>query len=100
MTTPSKRFSLDGLKSIPLPNENDAPSQTEIAAADRAAERNGFAGREPEPRAVSARRRREPTTQISVRLPISVAEKLRDFCEENRYTYGQIIEIWMKEKQV
>ncbi len=94
----TKRFSLSGVASLPLPEKEDAPTSTEIAAADRAAERTGF--KEVEQKVVSTRKRKEPTTQISVRLPHTVAERLRDYCEDNRYTYGQIIEIWMNEKNI
>jgi hypothetical protein len=96
----SNRFSLSGISQIPLPTDEDEPTKTEIAAANRAAERTGFTSADIEPRTISPRRRKEPSTQISVRLPISVSERLRDYCEENRYTYGQIIEIWMKEKKI
>ncbi len=96
----SSRFSLAGVAEIALPKEDGAPSVDEIAAADRAAQRTGFTSKDDQSKVISPRRRKEPSTQISVRLPISVAERLRDYCEENRYTYGQIIEIWMNEKQI
>jgi len=69
------------------------PSTREI---DAVGERQGFESREPTQRIYKKEQQKEATVPLSIRPPVSVANRFVLFCKENRLTYPQGLEELMK----
>lgn len=60
-----------------------------IQAAEAAGVSRGFATREAAPRRRKRQARSEPTDQINIRAAIPDLDRFVEWCEENRYSYGE-----------
>ncbi len=75
------------ISQIPTGGGHDDGGLTE--AADAAGERRGFASREAAPRRRKRQTRSEPTDQINIRAAIPDLDRFVEWCDVNRYSYGE-----------
>ncbi|BAP94491.1 hypothetical protein [Aurantimonas phage AmM-1] len=83
MSKPEKRFNFSDI-------QPDQPGATPSdAAIDQAGERAGFVSREPLERIYKQERSKEPTTPLSMRPTVSVANRFITWCKRERYSYPE-----------
>lgn len=111
MTSGVSKFKnmLDGVSSVkPSPADDfETPSPAEIARRDSHAEQAGFTNTIA-PRSPTQEERKTPVTprpskgqdkdpivQMSIRLPHSYSERLKAHSLSERYSYGELIQMWL-----
>lgn len=96
------KFNLTGIADTPVdkPEAVANPTEREIEAANLAARKTGFVSRDPEPVLLRSGGREDAVRQLSIRLPLSYANRLVKYCEENRYSYPALIMKLMDEKGI
>lgn len=83
MNTTPRRFDFAGIQ----PDQpGDTPSD---AVVDQAGDRAGFVSREPVERIYKQERTKEPTTPLSMRPTISVANRFITWCKRERFSYPE-----------
>ena len=83
MTSETRRFNFTAIQ----PDQpGETPSQADI---DRAGDRAGFISREPVERIYKQERTKEPTTPLSMRPTISVANRFITWCKRERFSYPE-----------
>lgn len=94
----SRRNTAERLKEFrPEPAGREA-DYAELSRADAAGERVGFTSREPaeKPGPLRKKRRQERGVLVGVRAREAIARQFVEFCEDNRFTYGEGLEEVMK----
>lgn len=79
------------LKSIKPDADDDRPPAHKEAELDRAAERHGFTSREPLRKVVKRATPTEPTSNLSMRPPLSVFNRFVQFSMANRLSYPEAL---------
>lgn len=88
------RFNLDAFK----PDEaSDTPAPS-VEKIDAIAERHGFVSREPAERLYKQEQAKEATVPLSIRPPLSVANRFIAYCKRERLSYWQGLNELMKAK--
>ena len=83
------RFAFDRLSEITPDAPTDAPSAAQV---DAIATRHGFTSREPAERLYKNDGSKEATVPLSIRPPLSVANRFVAFCKQHRYSYWEGLE--------
>jgi hypothetical protein len=77
----------------------DVPA-VDVAKIDAAAGRHGFTSREPSGRLYKMEMSKEATVPLSIRPPLSVANRFVAWCKENRLSYWEGLNELMKHKGI
>jgi hypothetical protein len=92
------RFAFDRLNEIvPDPATNAQPPAKEV---DAVGARHGFTSREPMERMYKNEGSKEATVPLSIRPPLSVANRFIAFCKQHRYSYWEGLEELMKHRGI
>lgn len=81
-------FNLESFKPRPKPKPKK-PKPT--PNSENVAEKHGFVTRE-ETKRVQFKYRSEPMDNIYIRAPLSVINTFKDYCVNNKYSYGSALE--------
>ncbi len=87
--------SFSKLKMLGPDKVNDAPAPS-IEKIDAAAERHGFTSREPVERLYKQDQAKEATVPLSIRPPLSVANRFIAYCKRERLSYWEGLNELMK----
>ncbi|WGF91046.1 hypothetical protein [Marinivivus vitaminiproducens] len=79
------------LKSIKPDTDADLPVDRKDSELDLVAERHGFVSREPLRKLVKRTMASEPTSNLSMRPPLSVFNRFVQFSMENRLSYPEAL---------
>ena len=91
------RFAFDRLSEIaPETPTNEPPA----AQVDAIAARHGFTSREPAERIYKNDGSKEATVPLSIRPPLSVANRFIAFCKQHRYSYWEGLEELMRHRGI
>ena len=88
----------DKLARIPA-SEAPQPAPGDDSRVVAAAAQIGFVNRDPEPDPetdIEPRQTLGPVVMLTMRVPVRVARKFKQFCKANRYSYWEAIEELMK----
>ena len=88
----------DKLQRIPS-NEASPPVQRDNSQMVAAAEQLGFVNRDPEPD-IETRQTLGPVVMMTMRVPVLIARRFKQFCKTNRFSYWEGIEELMKKAGV
>ena len=80
------RFAFDRLNEIAPDNLADQPPADRV---DAVGSRHGFISREPMERIYKNEGSKEASVPLSIRPPVSVANRFIAFCKEHRYSYWE-----------
>lgn len=86
------RFNLDVFK----PDEVDSTPAPSVEKLDAIAERHGFVSREPAERLYKHEQAKEATVPLSIRPPLSVANRFIAYCKRERLSYWEGLNELMK----
>jgi len=87
------RFAFDRLNEIAPDTTTDAPPADQV---DAVGARHGFTSREPVERMYKNDSSKEASVPLSIRPPLSVANRFIAFCKQHRYSYWEGLEELMK----
>lgn len=87
------RYGFEDLGDFKPDADGDTPATADV---DRAGESAGFTSREPVARAYRHDREKEPTVPLSIRPPVTVANRFIEFCKEERMPYWQGLDELMR----
>ena len=87
------RFAFDRLNEISPDNLVEQPP---VDRVDSVASRHGFTSREPMERIYKNDGSKEASVPLSIRPPVSVANRFIAFCKEHRYSYWEGLAELMK----
>lgn len=74
-----------------MPSNEAPPPVRDDSQVVAAAERLGFVSRDPEPD-IETRQTLGPVTMMTMRVPVPIARKFKQFCKLNRFSYWEGIE--------
>jgi hypothetical protein len=80
------RFAFDRLREIAPDTPANEPSADQV---DAVGARHGFTSREPAERLYKNDASKEATVPLSIRPPLSVANRFIAFCKQHRYSYWE-----------
>jgi hypothetical protein len=80
------RFTFDRLREIAPDTPANEPSADQV---DAVGARHGFTSREPAERIYKNDASKEATVPLSIRPPLSVANRFIAFCKHHRYSYWE-----------
>jgi hypothetical protein len=80
------RFAFDRLREIAPDTPANEPSADQV---DAVGARHGFTSREPAERIYKNDASKEATVPLSIRPPLSVANRFIAFCKQHRYSYWE-----------
>jgi hypothetical protein len=80
------RFAFDRLSEIAPDAPTNEPSADQV---DAVGARHGFTSREPAERIYKNDASKEATVPLSIRPPLSVANRFIAFCKQHRYSYWE-----------
>jgi hypothetical protein len=80
------RFAFDRLREIAPDTPANEPSADQV---DAVGARHGFTSREPAERIYKNDVSKEATVPLSIRPPLSVANRFIAFCKQHRYSYWE-----------
>ena len=92
------RFAFDRLREITP--DTPTPDQPPTAQVDAIADRLGFTSREPAERIYKNDASKEATVPLSIRPPLSVANRFIAFCKQHRYSYWEGLEELMRHRGI
>ncbi|CAH1696792.1 conserved hypothetical protein [Hyphomicrobiales bacterium] len=81
------RFGFDRINDV-KPDETNAPAAP-ISKVDAAGERHGFVSREANERLFKREAQKEATVPLSIRPPLSVANRFITYCKDRRLSYWE-----------
>jgi hypothetical protein len=91
------RFSFDRLSDIA---PDVSTSEPPAAQVDAIAARHGFSSREPTERIYKNDASKEASVPLSIRPPLSVANRFIAFCKQHRYSYWEGLEELMRHRGI
>lgn len=90
------RFNLDVFK----PDEAGATPTPSVEKLDAIAGRHGFVSREPAERLYKQEQAKEATVPLSIRPPLSVANRFIAYCKRERMSYWEGLNELMKARGI
>lgn len=85
------RFNFDGFK----PDAIDSGNVANVDVIDKVAARHGYVSREPVERIYKQDQAKEATVPLSIRPPLSVANRFIAWCKAERLSYWEGLQVLM-----
>lgn len=92
----SRFANLDQIK----PDAADELAVPSVSELDKVAERHGFVSREPAERLYKQEQAKEATVPLSIRPPLSVANRFIAYCKRERLSYWEGLNELMKARGI